>query len=54
MAGIVERAGTNDIVTLATRVGWNTIRQGFETKLTREERTGIHDERLDRYDQRIK
>jgi LEA14-like dessication related protein len=42
--GIVERAGTKEIVTLATRMGWRTTRQAYETKLTREERRMIERE----------
>jgi hypothetical protein len=38
--GVVDRAGTKEVVTLATRMGWNT-RQANETKPTREERTGV-------------
>ena len=37
-----------DGVTVATQIGWTTM-QATKTKLTREERTGKHNERLDCY-----
>ena len=37
--GVVERAGTKEVVTLATRMEWNS-RQAKKTKPTREENIG--------------
>jgi len=34
--GIVERAGTREVVTLATRIGWNTARQAYKKTDKRE------------------